>query len=483
LQKPGISQKLSRDYGSDPHIPVKRATSKSSFLFLILSVGIFIGQEMSAQFINGGFEIGVSGAPPNPPWIVTAYLNPVDGVTLETPQTEAALNLTDGDGEELDLTYLTNSSSGPQCQPDANLGAGASLRWPRYGNQCALINEEGRNQNANSLSQTATVNAGMINPLDGKVHVNFVMAPVLENPHHMPYQQPYYFIQLTDDTQNTILYEDFGALDDPDIPWQMVIITNVTEYDYTDWQLIDVAPAATNVAIGDQLTLTAIASGCSLGGHMGEMYIDGIAGASTAIPGINVAGAAAQAALAGDNLTYTLVYRNGSPSAEAGVGLCFNTPQNTTFQSVNAPGLVAIPPQVGMPGAVLCTLTNLASGASGSLTVTVNINPGTTGTITARNYYIYSNVETPLIGPKVSTLLVNLNPILLSGPTLSSNGSLSFSFTNVPGLHFTVLSTTNVSLPLSQWTALGSVVENPAGNYTFTGNATSQERFYCVRSP
>jgi hypothetical protein len=458
---------------------VKRAASKSRFLFLALAACFVMGRLASAQFTNAGFEIGESGLSPVSPWIVDTYVNPVDGVTLQTPQTEAGLNLTESGSN---LTCITNSPGGPDSQPDANAGAGASLRWPRYGFQCALINDDGRNQNANSLSQIATVGAGMINPIDGLVHVTFVVAPVLENPHHMPSQQPYYFVQLSDDTQNTILYEDFGALDDPDIPWQSVI-TNETEYDYTDWQLIDVAPGGTNLAMGDQITLTAIASGCSLGAHMGQMYMDGIQGATNIIPGIFVTGAAAPAAIPGDNLAYTLTYRNGSASAETGVVLCFDTPQDTTFQSLNAPGLAAVPPLVGMPGTVICTLTNLDSGACGAFTVTVNINPGATGAITARDYYIYSDVETPLLGPKVSTVLVNLNPILLSAPVLSGNGSFSFSFTNLPGACFTVLRTTDLSLPFSRWTAAGAAVENPAGNYTFTDQATNQECFYGVCSP
>jgi uncharacterized repeat protein (TIGR01451 family) len=459
---------------------VRRGTLKSGLLFLALTAELVIGQATSAQFGNGGFEIGQSGLPPSLPWVVGTYMNPFDGVTLESPQTEAGLNLTQNGTE---LTCITNAPGGPYSEPDADLGTGGSILWPRYGNQCVLINQNGRNQNANSLSQTATVGAGMINPLDGQVHVSFVIAPILENPHHEPCQQPYYFIQLADNTQNTVLFEDFGALDDPDMPWKSVM-TNDTEYDYTDWQLIDVVPSGTNnVVIGDQLTLTAIASGCSLGAHMGEMYMDGIQGSTNVIPGIYVTGTASQAAIAGDNLTYTFVYRNESASAETGVVLCFNTPQNTTFQSLNAPGLAAISPQAGTPGTVSCTLSNLAAGASGSFTVTVNVNPGTTGAITARNYYIYSNVETPLIGTRIITVLGNLNPIFLSGPTLTGNGKFSFSFTNVPGAFFTALRTTNVSLPFSRWSVLEGVVENPAGTYTFTDNASNREYFYSVRSP
>jgi hypothetical protein len=471
---------------------LKRATSKSRFLFLALAAGLIAGKEATAQFTNAGFEIGTPGVSPGSPWILTTYLNPDGGVTLQTPQTEEGLNLVEGG---FDLTYFLSSLASPPCgpdsQPDPNLGWDASLRWPRYGNQCVLINQDGNQCNANSLSQTTIVVPGMINPMDGQVHVTFVMAPVLENPHHMPWQQPYYFIQLSDDTQNTILYEDCGALDDPNIPWQ-TMYANASEYDFTDWQLMDVAPGGANIAMGDQLTLMVIASGCALGGHMGELYLDGIDGATNSIPGIFMEGAAPSATMAGGNLTYTLVYRNGSAAAEDGVVLCFNTPANTTFQSLNAPGLEAAAPEAGMPGTVLCTLSNLDAGASGSFTVTVNvnsdatnldINPDATNTIMARDYYIYSNVETPLLGPKISTSLVNLNPIFLSSPTLCNEGGFSFCFTNVPGASFTVLGTTDVSLPLCQWTALGCVVENPAGTYTFWDQATNRECFYSVCSP
>jgi photosystem II stability/assembly factor-like uncharacterized protein len=66
-------------------------------------------------------------------------------------------------------------------------------------------------------------------------------------------------------------------------------------------------------------------------------------------------------------------------------------------------------------------------------------------------------------------------------------GSFRFSFTNLSGLSFTVLGTTNLALPWTNWNVLGSALESPAGsgNYQFTdfqatNNATG---FYRVRSP
>ncbi|HOX57253.1 MAG TPA: hypothetical protein P5205_11460 [Candidatus Paceibacterota bacterium] len=73
----------------------------------------------------------------------------------------------------------------------------------------------------------------------------------------------------------------------------------------------------------------------------------------------------------------------------------------------------------------------------------------------------------------------------LRNPQVLANGSFQFAFTNAAGAAFTVFTTTNVALPLSNWTALGPPTEPSPGQYQFTDpNATNQpRRFYHVRSP
>jgi len=73
----------------------------------------------------------------------------------------------------------------------------------------------------------------------------------------------------------------------------------------------------------------------------------------------------------------------------------------------------------------------------------------------------------------------------LSGSSQLSGGAFQLSFTNLSGLGFTVLGSTNVALPVAQWTVLGAPVENPPGRYQFTDpQATNKAtRFYRVRSP
>ena len=66
-----------------------------------------------------------------------------------------------------------------------------------------------------------------------------------------------------------------------------------------------------------------------------------------------------------------------------------------------------------------------------------------------------------------------------------AGGAFQFSFTNLSGLGFTVLGTTNLAQPLTSWTVLGAPVESPPGHYQFTDpQATNKAAsYYSVRSP
>jgi uncharacterized repeat protein (TIGR01451 family) len=366
------------------------------------------GQAQQDVFANGDFEGGVAGAAP-PSWTVTAYLGTNNtGVTIQSPQTRAGLNLNPGG---ILNTVTLNAPGGPLTQIDPALGAGASLRWPRFGNKAALVNGDGatpndlvgQNRNVNSLKQTMTIANGDIDSADGKAHVRFVIAPVLANPVHPVPQQPYYFVQLTNITKgNSILYSDFNLSAQAGIPWKTVFGGTANEIDYVDWSLVDIAPGGAALALGDQVELEIIAGGCSQGGHWGQVYVDGV---GTTIPGLFVSGTGPAAANAGTDITYTLTYKNGALTAAGGVNVDFNTPPNTTFTSFNAPGLTCTAPAVGAAGQVTCTVGALAAGASGSFTVTVHIAPAATGIITAGNYDVYGTAITPLLGPHINTTI------------------------------------------------------------------------------
>jgi hypothetical protein len=361
------------------------------------------GESSSAIFTNAGFETGTTGAAP-PSWTVTPYLNP--GITVQTPQTIPGLDLATaitGHAAPIADTVIMDAPLGAGTLPDALLGLGASLRWPRYGNKCALVNSAGKNQNVNVMSQTMTIGASDVDPLDKQIHVRFVVAPVLEDPGHPANEQPYFAIQLTNTTRgNAVLYSNFNFSNQPGVPWKNVK-TATTTYDYTDWQLVDIAPGSPAINAGDKVQLELIAAGCSLGGHEGQLYVDGV---GESIPDLFVSGTAAAQVNACSNLTYTLKYENGLAATAAGVKATFNIPPNTTFQSVTETGLTCTTPAKGATtGAVVCTIGTVAAGAGGSFQVTVNVPCGTTGTITAGNYFIAATAVEPLLGPVVNTVV------------------------------------------------------------------------------
>jgi DNA-binding beta-propeller fold protein YncE len=73
----------------------------------------------------------------------------------------------------------------------------------------------------------------------------------------------------------------------------------------------------------------------------------------------------------------------------------------------------------------------------------------------------------------------------LTGLTILGNGAFQFGFINNQDASFTVLTTTNLSLPLTNWTVLGTPTNNGFGQYQFTDLTATNggQRFYRVSSP
>lgn len=377
-----------------------------------------VGKVSSALFTNGDFESGTNNQAP-PSWTVTRYYNPDNGVSIQTPQTRAGLNLaTTGNPAPTSQTF-TLVAAGPETQTDADLGSTASLRWPKFGNAVAVVNQKGKDHNVNSMKQTMTVGAGDIDGVDGLAHVRFVVAPVLQDPGHDREEQPYFFVQLTNLTKgSTILYQDFNFANQSGVPWKA---TSDGSIKYTDWALIDIAPGSAKLAPGDQVELEIIAAGCSKGGHWGHVYVDGI---GATVPGVFVSATGPSAANQNTDITYVLTYKNAGATAAGGVVVEFNTPPGTTFSSFTAPGLTCTAPAAGAAGLVRCTVGSLAPGAGGSFPVTVHINNGTApGTVTAGNYNIQGTNISPLLGPKVYTSVTDGVTYANLGVTMSSAGT------------------------------------------------------------
>ncbi len=133
-------------------------------------------------------------------------------------------------------------------------------------------------------------------------------------------------------------------------------------------------------------------------------------------------------------------------------------------------------------------------------TTTTNATPGTWPVQTLAisspqpfNKVIVHYDAPPVTGGDFGTIFIADNmlitpvppPIVLEQPVRLADGTFLFSFANVPGANFTVLSSSDPSVPVASWTPLGAATEVSSGQYRFIdAQATNSSRcFYRVTSP
>ena len=85
----------------------------------------------------------------------------------------------------------------------------------------------------------------------------------------------------------------------------------------------------------------------------------------------------------------------------------------------------------------------------------------------------------------LSSYLIPYPPITLSFAAMNVGTGFQLGFSGTPGATFTVLASTNIGLPMTNWTVLGSATENAAGYFVFTDTQATVEtrRFYSIKSP
>ena len=338
---------------------------------------------------NGNFDDGTLNG-----WTYSSYFNN-SGVNVP-PQSFADLNLSAGPSNN--LTSVLTTTTGPQVAD--GLDSSSILRVPKYGTTTAVINDRGNGHNVNVLTQTATAGPEDIDPDDGLIHTRFVVAPVLQSGGHAAPNQPYYWISLENVTTSTTLYTQWNYANDPGVPWQ--VSGNIY---YTDWLAFDIAPGNSQIHVGDQLKVTLLASGCSAGGHWGEIYVDGF---GAFLPGPAVTAHAPQQANAGSDFTYTYHWRNGAAVAAHNATVQLVLPSGVTFVSVTAPGASCTQPAGGGTGTVTCNLGTLAPGQYGTFAVAVNVpSLNAPSTIDHGNYSIAADGLGTLLGPAVHTTLTS----------------------------------------------------------------------------
>lgn len=308
---------------------------KTILTTLGLALGL-IATSSHAIYTNGGFETGNTTG-----WTANSYLNqglsgpgPYAGtdVQLAGPYTPADL---DHYNQQLDpdwvyvnygysgsmsyADFLVNEWNGPpnlKGQMEAAHPArvkvvgtgftdpqGAPLVFPRVGNHTLMLNNSSYTYSydmgggvmqtvtypiagghANSIVQSDTIKA-TDRDVDGKLHVRFSYAAVLDDAGHDPRDQPYFYLRVRNATKGTVLYEDFAFADpaNPDFqpipaptsPWNAFL--------YKDWTDVDVV--VPDADLGDVIEVYLLAADCAQSGHSGYAYLDGFGSRALPPPG------------------------------------------------------------------------------------------------------------------------------------------------------------------------------------------------------
>jgi hypothetical protein len=165
-------------------------------------------------------------------------------------------------------TFLT---SGIGFDNIAGLVSSFGLAEVKYGLHSARVNSRDGSRHATRISQEDVVTAGD-RDTDGKFHVRFAWAAVLENPQHDPGGQPYFHITLTDMTDNTVLYSKFNFSAQVNAGWQDVPGTG-SSWQWIDWKEVDLV--LPDSVLGHTLRIELAAGDCAYGGHGGYAFLDG----------------------------------------------------------------------------------------------------------------------------------------------------------------------------------------------------------------
>ncbi len=238
---------------------LKRITSRR-MLPGALALGLVLASAPAfAIFSNGGFEQNnFSG------WTVAGGTNP--GLLGTEPFTSASIQITAG-------APGPSAIVGQIADPLA-----PTIVLPRVGQLTAKLNDENGGALVTTLVQTDTVTNADIDGTDGKPHIRFAFAPVMDDPNHAPNEQPYFYVSVKNLADNSILFEQFAYSGQAGVNF----LNGAGSWKYLEFQNVDVVLPLS--AIGQQVELTIVAADCALGGHGGYVYVDGFGSANVPPP-------------------------------------------------------------------------------------------------------------------------------------------------------------------------------------------------------
>ncbi|WP_313254320.1 OmpA family protein [Stenotrophomonas acidaminiphila] len=395
----------------------------------LAALGLFsllaLAPAVQAQVKNGGFETGSFSD-----WTLRDYNRP-NVLATDAPTTSAQLGLV-GTG----ATTTGGNGSGYRAQILTSPGTAANtngiLRFPFSGTASALVGgNDGQARKATSIEQQATMTLADVDPVDGKVHIRFAMAPVLYDAGHTAVQQPFFFVEVVNKTKgDTQLFQTFNFAGQAGIPW-----TRVGNYRSTNWQGFDIAPGNGRLDPGDVVVLKVFVSNCQPGAadHTAQVYMDVF---GSKMPGLSVAASGPSTTKPGEQVTYTYNYINNSGVYALGSMVRLAAPVTAdgkylAFVPGSYPNTCTgihdgIPPRADY---IDCPVGDLVNGAGGSFPVTFTVpadaaTSGSGAVINNGDYDVHANTVSPFIGPLVKTRIAGGATALVDLGIAISNGNV-----------------------------------------------------------
>jgi hypothetical protein len=133
---------------------------------------------------------------------------------------------------------------------------------------------------------------------------------------------------------------------------------------------------------------------------------------------------------------------------------------------------------------LLTDVTNVVSGGGGTLEVPIRFAPARTAPATATLLITSSDATQTPFHVELSGAATNVPPPTLTNAARLPNGDFRFQFNSHSNVFFMVLITTNLALPLAEWTEIPAWQASP-GLFEFIDRTATNypQRFYRVRSP
>jgi hypothetical protein len=224
--------------------------------FIALATLALAAAPAQAIFTNGGFETGTFAS-----WTQQSFRN--NGLSGTAPFDSNDLNLSAPGSHTFEGAIVGNVAD-----PHA-----PTLVLPRSGSFTAQVGTDTVGGFAESISQQDVITNADRDATDGKLHVRFSFAAVLEDSGHSDNQRPFFFVRLRNITKGTTLYEEFTFEQQPG----KTFLQGDPGFRYTNFTNVDII--VPDADLGNTLEIQAFGSDCQPTGHAGYVYLDGFGSA------------------------------------------------------------------------------------------------------------------------------------------------------------------------------------------------------------